>query len=150
MALNNVCLVGRICNDLEEMKTQSGALITRLCIATDRKYQKADSEKKTDFIDCVAFNNTSTFLNRYFHKGDMIAVQGNIQTDNYTDKNGNKRKSVAVVIENVSFCGGKSENGSQGTQGAQNEQYTQGGMNINPDTSDFEEIVDDTDDGLPF
>ena len=79
----------------------------------------------------------------------MIAVQGNIQTDNYTDKNGNKRKSVAVVIENVSFCGGKSENGSQGTQGTQNEQYTQGGMDINPDTSDFEEIVDDDDD-LPF
>ena len=80
----------------------------------------------------------------------MIAVQGNIQTDNYTDKNGNKRKSVTVVIENVSFCGGKSENGSQGTQAAQNEQYTQGGMNIDYDDADFEEIVDDTDDDLPF
>lgn len=144
MALNNVCLLGRICNDLEEMQTQSGALITRLCIATDRKYQKADSEKKTDFIDCVAFNNTSTFLNRYFHKGDMIAVQGNIQTDNYTDKNGNKRKSVAVVIENVSFCGSKQQSNSNSNLNVAPPTYA------SADNSDFEEIVDDTDDDLPF
>lgn len=144
MSLNNVCLLGRICNDLEEMQTQSGALITRLCIATDRKYQKADSEKKTDFIDCVAFNNTSTFLNRYFHKGDMIAVQGNIQTDNYTDKNGNKRKSVAVVIENVSFCGSKQQSSSNSNLNVAPPTYA------SADNSDFEEIVDDTDDDLPF
>ena len=79
----------------------------------------------------------------------MIAVEGTIQTSNYTDKDGNKRKQIEVLANNVSFCGGKAENGSQGTQGAQNEQYTQGGMDINPDTSDFEEIVDDDDD-LPF
>ena len=143
MSLNNVCLVGRICNDLEEMKTQSGVLITRFCVATDRKYQKADSDKKTDFIDCVAFNNTSTFLSRYFHKGDMIAIQGNIQTDNYTDKNGNKRKSVAVIIENVSFCGSKQQSNSNSNLNVAPPTYA------SADNSDFEEIVDD-DDVLPF
>ena len=79
----------------------------------------------------------------------MIAVEGTIQTSNFTDKNGAKRKQIEVLANNVSFCGGKSENGSQGTQS---------GMDINPeptpsyssvDNSDFEEIVDDDDD-LPF
>lgn len=147
--INMVALMGRLTFEPELRTTPNGTSIIRFQVACDRNYQKDSQNRQADFIDCVAWRQTAEFISRYFHKGSMIAVEGTIQTSNYTDKDGNKRKQIEVLANNVSFCGGKSENGSQGTQGAQNEQYTQGGMDINPDTSDFEEIVDDDDD-LPF
>lgn len=147
--INMVALMGRMTYEPELRSTPNGVSVIRFQVACDRNYQKDSQNRQADFIDCVAWRQTAEFISRYFHKGSMIAVEGTIQTSNFTDKDGNKRKQVEVLANNVSFCGGKSENGSQGTQTAQNEQYTQGGMDINPDTSDFEEIVDDDDD-LPF
>lgn len=132
--LNSTILLGRICNDLELKSTQSGTEILNFTIACDRKFQ-SQGEKKTDFIDCIAWKQTAEFISRYFSKGSMIAIEGRLQTDNYTDKNGNKRKSVVVVAESVSFCGGKSES-----------KDSKPDLNVN---SDFEEIEDD-DDSLPF
>ena len=147
--INMVALMGRMTYEPELKSTPNGVSVLRFQVACDRNYQKDSQNRQADFIDCVAWRQTAEFISRNFHKGSMIAVEGTLQTSNYTDKDGNKRKQIEVLANNVSFCGGKSENGSQGTQGAQNEQYTQNGMNINPDTSDFEEIVDDDDD-LPF
>ncbi len=147
--INMVALMGRLTYEPELRTTPSGVSVLRFQVACDRNYQKDSQNRQADFIDCVAWRQTAEFISKYFHKGSMIAVEGTIQTSNYTDKDGNKRKQIEVLANNVSFCGGKSENGTQGTQGAQNEQYTQGGMDINPDTSDFEEIVDDDDD-FPF
>ena len=147
--INMVALMGRLTYEPELRTTPSGVSVLRFQVACDRNYQKDSQNRQADFIDCVAWRQTAEFISRYFHKGSMIAVEGNIQTSNYTDKNGAQRKQIEVVANNVSFCGGKSGNGSQDTQTAQNEQYTQGGIDINPDTSDFEEIVDDDDD-LPF
>lgn len=147
--INMVALMGRLTYSPELRSTPNGASVIRFQIACDRNYQKDSQNRQADFIDCVAWRQTAEFIKRNFHKGSMIAVEGSIQTSNYTDKNGAQRKQIEVVANNVSFCGGKSGNGSQGTQGAQNEQYTQGGMNIDYDDADFEEIVDDDDD-LPF
>ena len=147
--INMVALMGRLTYSPELRSTPNGLAVIRFQVACDRNYQKDSQNRQADFIDCVAWRQTAEFISRYFHKGSMIAVEGTIQTSNYTDKDGNKRKQIEVLANNVSFCGGKAENGSQGTEGAQNEQYTQGGMDINPDTSDFEEIVDDDDD-FPF
>lgn len=147
--INMVALMGRMTYEPELRTTPSGVSVIRFQIACDRTYQKDSQNRQADFIDCVAWRQTAEFISRYFHKGSMIAVEGTIQTSNYTDKDGNKRKQIEVLANNVSFCGGKSENGSQGTQGAQNEQYTQNGMNIDYDDADFEEIVDDDDD-WPF
>lgn len=75
----------------------------------------------------------------------MIAIEGTLQTSNYTDKNGNQRKQVEVLANNVSFCGSKSETGSVSNGG-----YNQPSPNYaSVDNSDFEEIIDDDDD-LPF
>ncbi|WP_455492778.1 single-stranded DNA-binding protein [Eubacterium sp.] len=146
--INMVALMGRLTFEPELRTTPNGTSIIRFQVACDRNYQKDSQNRQADFIDCVAWRQTAEFISRYFHKGSMIAVEGSIQTSNYTDKDGNKRKQIEVLANNVSFCGGKSENGSQGTQGAQNEQYTQSGMDIDYDNADFEEIVDDDD--LPF
>ena len=140
--------MGRLTYDPELRSTPSGVSVIRFQVACDRNYQRAGAERQADFIDCVAWRQTAEFVSRYFHKGSMIAVEGSIQTQNYTDKNGNQRKSVEVVANNVSFCGSRSESGSAAP--SQNDGFEQPAPSYSSaDTSDFEEIVDDDDD-LPF
>ena len=105
--INNVVLMGRLTAAPELKTTQSGTGVTSFNIAVDRNYQKQGQDRETDFITCVAWRNTAEFITRWFKKGDMIAVTGEIQTRKYTDKNGNNRTAVEVVIAQASFCGGK-------------------------------------------
>lgn len=100
--INNVTLVGRMVAPAETRTTLTGKTVARFTIAIDRK--RGGEEKATDFIDCCAWNKTAEFINKWFKKGDWIAVQGAIATDNYTDKDGNKRKAVNVVVYEASFC----------------------------------------------
>lgn len=116
--INNVTLMGRITAPMELKQTQSGVYVTAFCIAVDRRYS-SNGERTTDFINCVAWRSTAEFIHKYFGKGDLIALTGEIQTRKYEDKNGNNRVAVEVVVNNVSFCGGKSENKSS-NNGADN------------------------------
>lgn len=111
--INSVVIMGRLTYEPELRATPSGISVVRFQVAVDRSYQKAGEERKTDFIDCTAWRQTAEFVCKYFHKGSMIAVEGSLQTDNYTDQNGEKRKSVQLVASQVSFCGSKAENGTQ-------------------------------------
>lgn len=139
--INMVALMGRLTFEPEVRTTPSGVSVMRFQIACDRSYQKSGQDRQADFIDCVAWRQTAEFISRYFHKGSMIAVEGTLQTSSYTDKNGNQRKQVEVLANNVSFCGSKSEAGSAAGSQA-NPNYS------NADNSDFDEIPDDDD--LPF
>ena len=141
--INMVALMGRLTYEPELRKTPSDVSVLRFQVACDRSYQRAGAERQADFIDCVAWRQTAEFISRYFHKGSMIAVEGTIQTSNYTDKNGNNRKQTEVLANNVSFCGSKSESGNMDIEPESAAKYS------NTDNSDFEEIVDDDDD-LPF
>lgn len=142
--INSVVIMGRLTYEPELRATQSGISVIRFQVACDRNYQKSGEERKADFIDVTAWRQTAEFVSRYFHKGSMIAVEGSIQTDSYTDKDGNKSKSVQVVANNVSFCGSKNESSTG------NQVYNQPAPGYSSaDNSDFEEIVDDDDD-LPF
>ena len=144
--INMVALMGRLTYEPELRKTPSDVPVLRFQVACDRSYQRAGAERQADFIDCVAWRQTAEFISRYFHKGSMIAVEGTIQTSNYTDKNGNNRKQTEVLANNVSFCGSKSESGNAAPTGGYNEPAP---SYASADNSDFEEIVDDDDD-LPF
>ncbi|WP_296975684.1 single-stranded DNA-binding protein [uncultured Eubacterium sp.] len=144
--INMVALMGRLTYEPELRKTPSDVSVLRFQVACDRSYQRAGAERQADFIDCVAWRQTAEFISRYFHKGSMIAVEGTIQTSNYTDKNGNNRKQTEVLANNVSFCGSKSESGNVASTGGYNEPAP---SYASADNSDFEEIVDDDDD-LPF
>lgn len=139
--INMVALMGRLTFEPEVRTTSSGVSVMRFQIACDRSYQKSGQDRQADFIDCVAWRQTAEFISRYFHKGSMIAVEGTLQTSSYTDKNGNQRKQVEVLANNVSFCGSKSETGSAAGSQA-NPNYS------SADNSDFDEIPDDDD--LPF
>lgn len=139
--INMVALMGRLTFEPEVRTTPSGVSVMRFQIACDRSYQKSGQDRQADFIDCVAWRQTAEFISRYFHKGSMIAVEGTLQTSSYTDKNGNQRKQVEVLANNVSFCGSKSETGSAAGSQA-NPNYS------SAENSDFDGIPDDDD--LPF
>lgn len=100
--LNVVALQGRITSDPELKHTQSGVAVTSFTLAVDRY---AKEERKTDWVDVVAWRQTAEFICKYFTKGQMIAVTGSIQTRNWEDKQGNKRQAVEIVAKEVSFCG---------------------------------------------
>lgn len=94
--INSVVIMGRLTFDPELRTTPTGVSVVRFQVACDRNYQKSGEERKADFIDVTAWRQTAEFISRYFRKGSMIAVEGSIQTDSYTDNNGNKRKSVPL------------------------------------------------------
>lgn len=138
--LNNVVLMGRLTATPELRQTNSGIEVTSFSLAIDRGYAKPGEERQTDFIDCTAWRGTAKFITSYFTKGQMIAVTGEIQTRNYEDKDGNKRKSTEVLVSNASFCGSKNENSNN------NESNSPAVPTV--EYGDFEEIPDN--DGLPF
>lgn len=143
--INTVALMGRLTYEPELRTTPSGVSVLRFQVACDRSYQRAGAERQADFIDCLAWRQTAEFISRYFHKGSMIAIEGSIQTSNFTDKNGQNRKTTEVVVNNASFCGSKNESGSAPAQAFQQPAPSY----ASADSSDFEEIVDDDED-LPF
>ena len=143
--INNVVLMGRLVATPELRSTGTGVSVASFTIAVERAYAKAGEQRQADFIDCVAWRQTAEFITRYFQKGSMIAVTGNIQTRNYQDKHGNKRKAVEVVVDNASFCGSKAESG---TTGGYTAPAAPAPSFASASESDFEEITEDDD--LPF
>lgn len=102
--LNNVCLMGRLVSDPELRKTPSDISVSSFTLAVDRSYVKQGEERQADFINVVAWRGTADFIYKNFNKGQLMAVQGSIQTRNYTDKEGNKRTAVDVIADNVFFA----------------------------------------------
>jgi len=132
--LNKVIIMGRLTRDPEMRQTTSGVPVCRISVAVDRQFKNQQTgERETDFIDCTAWRQTADFISRYFHKGNMILVEGNLRNNNYTDNNGVKHYSMNVYVDNVSFCGektnGQGDNGgyAQGSYQQQNFNQQQGG-----------------------
>lgn len=111
--LNVAVLMGRLVADPELRHTPNGISTCTFRIAVDRSYVRSGEERKADFIDIVAWRQTAEFVCKYFRKGNLIAVDGSIQTRSYEDKQGNKRTAFEVVANNVNFTGERSANGGQ-------------------------------------
>ena len=109
--LNVAVIMGRLTADPDVRHTTNGISVTSFTVACERSFSK-DKNRETDFIDCVAWRNTADFIGKYFSKGQMIVVQGELQTRNYEDKNGSKRKAVELIANNVNFGESKKEEGS--------------------------------------
>lgn len=134
--LNKIVLMGRLTRDPELRRTQSGTAVTSFTLAVDRDFKDQNGEKETDFIDIVVWRNTAEFVSKYFSKGRMAVVEGRLQLRDWTDKEGNKRRSAEVVADNVYF--GDSKQSDQGAPAAQS-----GGQDFAP--------LDDFDpENLPF
>ena len=121
--LNRVILMGRLVSDPELKTTPTGASVTNFRIAVDRSYVKQGEERKADFIDIVCWRQTAEFVCRYFGKGAMIAVEGQLQTRTYQAKDGTNRYVVEVVADNVSFTGERRDNNYGGNQSYGNQSY---------------------------
>ena len=157
--MNSVCLLGRLTADPELRQTQSQIPVLSFTIAVDRAFQpKGQEQRQADFINLVAWRQTAEFISRYFHKGQRIAVQGSLQSRQYTDKDGNKRTAYEVVVDNAFFCEAKS-NGATGYSAgygaapgfgaSQQPAYNEPKPAFSTAAAgDFEEIVADED--LPF
>ena len=101
--MNSVNIMGRLTRDAELRATQTGKSVASFTIAVDSGY----GEKKTaNFIPCVAWEKTAEFVNKYFGKGDMIAITGELRSRSY-EKEGQKRTVLEVLVSNVDFCGKK-------------------------------------------
>lgn len=111
--LNHITIMGRITRDVELRRTGGGVAVASFTVAVDRDFaDKQSGEKETDFIDCVAWRQTGEFVSKYFGKGRMIVVDGRLQIRNWTDKDGNKRRSAEVLADHCYF--GDSKNSSGG------------------------------------
>ena len=138
--LNKVFIMGRLTRDPELRRTQTGTPVASFSLAVDRDFKdKATGERTTDFIDVVSWRNTAEFVSRYFTKGRMDVVEGRLQMRDWTDKDGNKRRSAEVVADQVYF----------GDAGKKDDAPTTfGGMSYQ-NNDDFQELPDD-DGKLPF
>ena len=110
--LNQINLMGRLTAEPDYRTTQSGITVARFTLAVERNYQQ-NGQKQTDFLEVTAWRGTADFVQKYFHKGQLVAVTGSVQSDNYTDKDGNKRKSWSVQAQQVYFAESKRDGGGQ-------------------------------------
>lgn len=110
--LNIAVIMGRLTATPELRTTPNGVSVTSFSVAVDRSYSsKGGGERQTDFINVTAWRGTAEFICKYFQKGQMIAINGSIQTRNYEDKQGNRRTAVEIVADNANFCGSRRESG---------------------------------------
>lgn len=145
--LNHITLAGRLTRDIELRKLPSGKSVASVSIACDRDFAPKDGgERETDFIDIVTFGNTADFFSKYFFKGSMAIVSGRLQIRNWTDKDGNKRRSAEVVADSVYFGDSKKSSEGNSTNPAQNDpQYY-----AQPAPPSVFTMLDDDDAKLPF
>lgn len=133
--LNHITIMGRLTRDPELKTTNSGVPVVSFSLAVDRDFaDKESGERGVDFVDVTAWRHTAEFVSRYFTKGRMAVVSGRLQTRNWTDKDGNKRKAVEIVAENVYFGDSKRNDSETAAPSA---------------PSDFAPIEGE-DEGLPF
>ena len=123
--LNVAIIMGRLTRDPELRRTNSGKPVASFTVAVDRDYAPEGQEKETDFIDCVAWNGTAEFVEKYFKKGSMIVVSGRLQLRNWTDKEGNKRRTAEILASNAYF--GESKKSQEGSNPTYNQNAYPGG-----------------------
>lgn len=105
--LNKVILIGRFTRDPELRSTPQGTSTCSFSLAVDRNYQSASGERQADFINCVAWRQTAEFISKYFQKGNMVCVEGSIQTRSWKDNDGNNRYVTEVVVDRSYFVESK-------------------------------------------
>lgn len=138
MSYNRCILMGRLTAAPEMKSTGDGIEYCRFTVACDRDYVKKGQEREADFISCTAWRGTAAFVGKYFSKGSMIHVEGKWRHEKY-EKDGEVRYTDYCMVDNVSFCGSKSDSSEPKPAAA-------------PETkpaANLDVIIDDDDD-LPF
>lgn len=133
--LNHITLAGRLVRDPELRRTQNGTAVASFTLACERDFKNESGDREVDFIDCVAWRKTAELVSGYFTKGRMAIVSGRMQIRGWTDKDGNRRKSAEILVDNIYFGDSKPQAEDAATEATGAEPYS--------------EIAED-DDQLPF
>lgn len=134
--MNHIVLMGRLTRDPELRHTPTGTAVANFTLAVDRVFGGED--KKTDFIDIVAWKGTAEFISKHFTKGRAMALEGSLQIREWTDKDGNKRRNAEVVADRVYFADSKSPT----SEGKDTPTYTKVSQS---EYADFGSLYDDED-----
>lgn len=105
--INHVVMMGRLTRDPEIKKTQSGVSLCSFTLAWSERY--GEVERKC-FLPCQAWRGTADFIGKYFAKGSLIAVEGALETNEWTDNEGNNKSMIRMTVDKAHFCGKKEEN----------------------------------------
>lgn len=154
--LNHINLIGRLVREPEYRTTAAGASWCTFTLAVDDDFKDSDGNKQTDFIDCTAWRKTAEYITTYQARGSMVAVAGRLKSRKWTDKDGNKRTSWFVQVENAYGVGGKRDDQQQNT----NQGGYQAGGNYNAPAPEYRQhpiyagedyaVLTDDDAQLPF
>lgn len=136
--LNEVTLMGRLTRDPDVRMTQNGTTAANFALACERDYAPQGQDRETDFFDVVAFRNTADFVGQYFAKGQLVAVKGRLQQRDWTDKQGNKRRTTEILADRCYFA-----------EKRQDRDVSSGGFRQMPDSTPVP-FEDPDDDALPF
>ena len=134
--LNSIIIMGRLTRDPDLRMTQNQKSVVNMTLAVDRDYAAAGERKETDFIDVVAFGATADHIHKYFVKGQMAIVTGRLQIRDWTDRDGNKRRSAEVIVDRIYFGESKKQ------------EPKPAGEPVNVSAAGFEELAQDGE--LPF
>ena len=146
--LNSISIMGRLSSDPQLRRTASGKAVASFSVACERDFKNQQTgEKEVDFIECVAWGGTAEMVEKYFHKGQMAVATGRLQLRDWTDKNGQKRRTAEILVNSIYFCGSK-ESGTQASSGADNG-YSAPAYQAPAPAANFAEL-DGEDEQLPF
>ena len=147
--INRVCLTGRITKDLDLKSTQGGHSVVSFTLAVDRRAKNEQGERESDFVRCVAWNQTAKVMSQYCRKGSLIGVDGRIQTRSYDDRNGQRVYITEAVVDHMSLL--ESRNSQQGSQQPPTPPAKQQPANQQEDPfAGSSDSVTISDDDLPF
>lgn len=136
--MNKVVIIGRNTRDVELKQTSSGTAVAEFSIAVKRSF-KTNGQYESDFFDCVAYGKTAELISQYVKKGDMVGIDGRLQTRNYTNKEGRKVYVTEIIVENVEFLSTKKQETVEAPKFEETDPFA---------NARWEEVK--TDDDLPF
>lgn len=144
--MNKVCLTGRIVKNIEIRYTQNNVAVTQFTLAVTRKFKNANGDYESDFINCVAYKSTAELLSKYVKKGDLLGIEGRIQTRNYENEEGKRVYITEIVVDSIDFLQSKKEEKSP-----VNEVESPVKNGLSDDVfSDFGSSIEITDDDVAF
>lgn len=144
--MNKVCLTGRITKNIELKYNQNNVAITSFNLAVTRKFKIQNGEYESDFINCIAYKSTAELLNKYVKKGDLLGIEGRIQTRNYEDKDGKRVYVTEVIVDSIDFLQSRKDESKQETTKTENTK-----QKLSDDVfSEFGSSIEITDNDIAF
>lgn len=135
--MNKVIVSGRLTKDPESRQAGETALAT-FSLAVDRKY-KRQGESDADFFDCVSFGKTAEFATKHLTKGTKIIATGRLKNNEYTARDGSKRRNTQIIVEDVEFAESKKKTAETGAESVREASPSDGFMHI-PDSMSDEDL----------